>query len=260
MSSKSITIKTFTNYHPICLLHNNKEELLSSYKFQATDLLQRSFTERCGNSQFLALAEVTPCPQVLQVYRMLFALIGESNITDYYLNQIDWVGIDSCYTYEHYCGKDSSICLKNFLLDHENIEKKLRDIIRNPEKVVPKEKFLKLQQFFVKNEKIFKWLDDNKNNFVYNKLVYYLAQIIKLTINLLDNLVKTQGDLIKSTKKFRPLRIKKVRWDSYKRLLKKQTRASTFNYKKKYSNISNIYHVKSKFHELQHKSAPPCYD
>merc|ERR1712150_12062 len=82
------------------------------------------------------------------------------------------------------------------------------------------------------------------------------------TINVLDNLVKTQGKLIKSTKKFKPLKIKKIRYDSYKRLLRKQNKAKTFNvrFNKNYSNISNVYHARSKFLEEHVKSAPQCYD
>jgi len=277
MSNKDLKIAC--RNHPICLI-KNKEELLSKYKCQATDFLHKSFNERTKTLRFQALAEVTPSPQVLQVYRMLIALIGDTHLTDFFLTQIDWVSIDTFYMQGNGCGKNSSVCVKNYLLDHENIETKLRAIIRNPEKIVTKAKFVKMKNFLVKNEKIFKWLDDNKNGFVYNKLVYYLAQIIKLTIICLDHLVSIQGDLIEQEKKTKKIRIRKMRIDSYKKLLRrpnrldsvKLLRRSRRNIRNKtvskttkiyYNNISNIYHGQFKFMEEvrnnRQKSMTPNY-
>jgi len=264
MSNKDLKISC--KNHPLCLI-NNKEELLSNFKCQATDFLHKSFNERSGNLQFQALAEVTPSPQVLQVYRMLIALIGDNHLVDFFLNQIDWVSIDSCFMFGASTSKNSGVCVKNYLLDHENIETKLRAIIKNPEGVVPKVKFLKLKDFVMKNEKIFVWLDDNKNKFVYNKLVYYLAQIIKLTIILLEHLISIQGDLVEE-KKTRKIRIRKMRHDSYKKLVRKSRRTIKKNNCSQtaqpyYNNISNLYHGRVKFMEEvnnnRKKSAPPLY-
>jgi len=265
MSNKDLRIPS--RNHPFSLI-KNKDELLSSYKFQANDLLSKSFNEQTKTLQFQALAEVTPSPQVLQVYRMLFALIGDNHLTDFHLTQIDWICIDTCFMRGNVSGKNSGVCVKKYLLDHENIETKLRAIIKNPQNVITKTKYNKLKNFLLRNEKIFQWLDDNKNSFVYNKLVYYLAQIIKLTIICLDHLISIEGDLADQIKSFKKIRIRKVRHDSYKKLIRKSRRTIRKNIcshttKTYYNNISNIYHGQFKYMEEvrnnRKKSLPPTY-
>jgi len=150
--------------------------------------------------RFQSLAEITPSPQELEIYRMLIALIGDDHLADFNLNTIDWMCCD--YNFMH--GITSSVspnpCVKAYLLDHHEIEKKLKSVIQNPEEVVSKVKFLKIKAHVDKNESVFQWLIDNKNKFVYNTIVYYLAQIIRLTVKFLHHLLTTQGDLFKSVK------------------------------------------------------------
>jgi len=105
------------------------------------------------------------------------------------------------------------------------LKKKLRAVIQNPESAVPKAKFVALKDYIAKNEQLFLWFDDETNKFLYNELVYYLAQIIKLTITLVDKLATIEKELAKEKKTKRYV-IKKIKWDSYKKIVKKPTKKS----------------------------------
>jgi len=201
--------------------------------------------------QFQSLAENTPTPQELQIYRMLIALLEKDNLLDFHLCTIDWVCIDSSFMNGNASNMGALPCVKRYLMDHHDIEQKLRAILQNPEDVVSKVKYLKLKAHVDKNETVFQWLDDHKKKFVYNTLVYYLAQIIKLTVTYLDHLIATQGDLFNSVKRpgagYRKIRVRKMKQlDSYKKLLRKPWLLKSiksircFNGRKKHRNISNL--------------------
>jgi len=206
---------------PISLCQT-KADLMNEYRAKVQSLLDKSFQERAEMMQFTSLGQITPSPQVLVVFRMLFALIGDDNLVDFHLNSLPWVDIEHRSNNKN--AKHSALypSVKDYLLNHNDIESKLTEIMNNPEQTLTKMKVSKIKTFLVSHEHVFEWLEDNKNNFVYNSVVYYLAQIVKLTIRVLDHFVKTQGDLVKAVKNSVFVRIKQVRWCSYKKLMKKK--------------------------------------
>jgi len=221
--------------------------------------------------RFQSLAEVTPHPQELQIYRMLIALIGDDHLTDFNLSTIDWICVDSYFMHGNNSSASPFPCVKAYLMDHHEIEKKLKSLIQNPEEVISKVKFLKVKAHVDKNETVFQWLIDNKNKFVYNTIVYYLAQIIKLTVKFLHHLLTTQGDLFKSAKLSKAaknkIRVRKIRIDSYKKLLRKPWLKSMKSRRsvtqgKKHRGISNLNQARALYREdscTKKKTAPPRF-
>jgi len=207
-------------------LGQEKEVLIEDFRSKALKLLQESFNQRVLIQN--PLFTITPTSQTMTILRLLFTLIGEDNYIDWTLHHMPWINPSASFTPD----------LQTGLKDHISIEVKLRKIITNPEQIVTAIKLNKIKAFIQNNEEIFAWLDANKTKFVYNTVIWNFAQIIKLTVRILDHFIRTQGNLMKLVKESLFTKVRGVRrWDSYKALLKKKTQSKLFKNRKIISNL-----------------------
>jgi len=193
-------------------LAQEKPILSEDFRTKALKLLQESFNQRVMMQN--PLFTITPCAQTVSVLRLLFALIGEDSYIDWTLHHMPWINASN----------PGAPDIQTGLRDHFSVEEKLRKVIMKPEQLVSKTKLAKIKAFVQNNEKIFLWLDDNKNKFVYNTVIWNLAQIVVLTVRILDHFLRSQGCLMKVFKESMFVKVRGVRkWDSYKKLLKRKT-------------------------------------
>merc|ERR1711972_34842 len=106
----------------------------------------------------------------------------------------------------------------------------LKLMINNPEQVIDEKKFLKIQEFIFRNQEVFIWIQVNKDKLAYNCLVWCLARLVEITLELLDHLLKTQGQFekVQKTPEFVKIRDTPL-GESWKKLLKKNKKSKKNN-------------------------------